>query len=53
MIKKFIGVIITLAVLAVIVFAVLGAGTYRSMLPEGWFESGVELSSPAQEDVVE
>lgn len=53
MIKKFIGVIITLAVLAVIVFAVLGAGTYRSMLPEGWLESGVELSSPAQVEVVE
>lgn len=53
MIKKFIGVIVTLAVLAVIVFAVLGAGTYSSMLPEGWLDGSVELSVPTQTDVVE
>ena len=53
MIKKFIGVIVTLAVLAVIVFAVLGAGSYRSMLPEGLLDGGVELSVPAQAADVE
>lgn len=53
MIKKFIGVIVTLAVLALLVFAVLGAGTYRSMLPEGLFDGSVELGVPAQTDVVE
>jgi hypothetical protein len=53
MIKKFIGVIVTLAVLALIVFVALGASSYSSMLPEGWLDRGVELSSPAQVEVVE
>lgn len=53
MIKKFIGVIVTLAVLALIVFVALGAGSYSSMLPEGWLDGRVELSAPAQADNVE
>ena len=53
MIKKFIGVIVTLAVLALIVFVALGAGSYSSMLPEGWLDGGVELSTSAQIDNVE
>lgn len=36
MIKKIIGRIFTLCVLVVIVFTVLGYGSYRSLLPEGW-----------------
>ena len=46
MIKKLIGVIVTLGVLALIAFVALGAGSYDSMLPEGWLNGGVELSVP-------
>ena len=38
MIKKIIGIILSLAVLAIMVFAVLGAGTYKSMLPEDFLD---------------
>ena len=48
MIKKFIGVIVTLAVLALIVFVALGAGSYSSILPEGLFDRGVEISVPIE-----
>ena len=37
MVKKFVGYIFTIAVIAVIVFTVLGTGTYKSMLPEDLF----------------
>ena len=45
MIKKFVGVLFTLAVLALIVFVLLGWGSYRSMLPEGLFAT--ETAQPA------
>ena len=48
MIKKIIGVIVTLAVLALIAFVALGAGSYRSMLPEGLFERDAEVSVPIE-----
>ena len=37
MVKKFIGYIFTMAVIAVIVFTVLSAGEYKTMLPEDLF----------------
>lgn len=39
MVKKIVGYIFALAVIAVIVYTVLGAGTYKSMLPEDLFSS--------------
>lgn len=48
MIKKIIGIILSLAVLAIMVFAVLGAGSYKSMLPEGLL-----TERPAVEQTVE
>lgn len=34
MIKKIIGIVALLAILALIVYTAIGAGTYKSMLPE-------------------
>lgn len=58
MIKKIIGIILSLAVVAVMVFALLGAGTYRSMLPDDLFsaesaEAFVESAAESAEPVVE
>ena len=58
MIKKIIGIILSLAVVAVMVFALLGAGTYRSMLPNDLFsaesaEAVVESAAESAEPVVE
>ena len=58
MIKKIIGIILSLAVVAVMVFALLGAGTYRSMLPDDLFsaesaETVVESAAESVEPVVE
>lgn len=58
MIKKIIGIILSLAVVAVMVFALLGAGTYRSMLPDDLFsaesaEAVVESATESAEPVVE
>ena len=39
MIKRVIGIVASLAILALIVFTVLGAGSYKSMLPETLFSS--------------
>ena len=39
MVKKIVGYIFALVVIAVIVYTVLGAGTYKSMLPEDLFSS--------------
>lgn len=50
MIKKIIGIILSLAVLAIMVFAVLGAGTYKSMLPEG-FLKGLTTEQTAQSNM--
>ena len=37
MIKKIIGIVAVLAILALIVFTAVGVGTYKSMLPEDLF----------------
>ena len=58
MIKKIIGIILSLAVVAVMVFALLGAGTYQSMLPDDLFsaesaDTVVESAAESAEPVVE
>ena len=45
MIKKIIGIVASLAILALIVFTALGAGTYKSMLPEGLFSRSTAVES--------
>lgn len=42
MIKKIIGVIATIAILALVVMTAIGAGSYKSMLPEDLFSGNVE-----------
>ena len=37
MIKKIIGILAVVAILALIVYTALGVGTYKSMLPEDMF----------------
>ena len=37
MVKKLLGYIVAIAVIAIIVFTVMGAGSYTSMLPENLF----------------
>ena len=37
MIKKIIGILATIAILALIVMTAIGAGSYKSMLPEDLF----------------
>lgn len=37
MIKKIIGIVALLAILVLIVYTAIGAGTYKSMLPEDLF----------------
>ena len=46
MIKKSIGILATIAILALIVMTAIGAGSYKSMLPE-------DLFSRSEEDAVE
>ena len=60
MIKRVIGIIASLAILALIVFTVLGAGSYKSMLPETLFSSDKaveavveEVAEEVQDDVTE
>lgn len=45
MIKKIVGVILSLAALAIMIFALLGVGTYRSMLPENMFAGDVAVDA--------
>ena len=53
MIKKIIGIICTLAILAVIVFALMGTGTYRTMLPDSVYQAiGLSPQGAAVESVV-
>ena len=53
MLKKIIGVICTLAILAVIVFALMGAGTYSTMLPDSLYQAiGLSPRGEAIESVV-
>lgn len=44
MIQRIVGIMASLAIVAVIVFTILGSGSYKSMLPE-------ELFQPKAEDV--
>ena len=56
MIKKIIGTLFAVAVISLIVFTALGAGSYESMLPEGTFsfmQRGEAQQSAAVEEVVE
>ena len=56
MIKRVIGIVASLAILALIVFTVLGAGSYKSMLPETLFSSDKAVEAVAedvQDDVTE
>ena len=46
MIKKILGVLCSLGIVALIVFVALEAGSYRSMLPAEWFSW--ELSQPVE-----
>jgi hypothetical protein len=56
MIKKIIGILATIAILALIVMTAIGAGSYKSMLPEDLFsrtvEDAVEQAEPSA-DVAE
>lgn len=49
MIKRVIGIVASLAILALIVFTVLGAGSYKSMLPETLFSSDKAVEAVAEE----
>ena len=54
MIKRIIGILATLAILALVVFTALGSGSYKSMLPEDLFlRSTVESADIVAEEVVE
>ena len=53
MVKKFIGYIFAMAVIAVIVFTVLSAGNYESMLPEDLFFKPVPVEEVAPETEAE
>lgn len=52
MIKRIIGGLFAVAVIVVIAFAAIGAGSYKSMLPEDLFqreaEPAVEVVEPAE-----
>ena len=49
MVKKLLGYIVAIAVIAIIVFTVMGAGSYTSMLPENLFS--VKKTTPTLIDV--
>ena len=57
MIKRIIGGLFAVAVIVVIAFAAIGAGTYKSMLPEDLFqrkaEPAVEVVEPVAEESAE
>ena len=57
MIKRIIGGLFAVAVIAVITFTAIGAGSYKSMLPEDLFqgeaEPAVEVVEPVAEEPVE
>lgn len=52
MIKKIIGIVALLAILALIVYTAIGAGTYKSMLPEDMFTK-TEVTASEVIDVME
>ena len=53
MIKRIIGGLFAVAVIAVITFTAIGAGTYKSMLPEDLFQREVEPAAEVVEPVAE
>lgn len=53
MIKRIIGGLFAVAVIAVIVFTAIGAGTYKSMLPEDLFQREAEPAAEVVEPVAE
>ena len=57
MIKRIIGGLFAVAVIVVIAFTAIGAGTYKSMLPEDLFqreaEPAVEVEEPVAEEPAE
>ena len=52
MIKKIIGLLFAVGVVAIIVMTVLGAGSYKSLLPKDLFAPAV-LTAASVEEVVE
>ena len=53
MIKKIIGIVAVLAILALIVYTAIGAGTYKSMLPEDLFTKTEVVASSEVIDTME
>ena len=53
MIKKFVGALFTFAVLALLVFVLLGMGSYSSLLPEGFFSTGQAVAAEQVESVTQ
>ena len=53
MIKRIIGGLFAVAVIAVIAFTAIGAGTYKSMLPEDLFQREAEPAAEVVEPVAE
>lgn len=51
MIKKIIGLLFAVGVVAIIVMTALGAGSYRSLLPEDLFASARQTTAPVEEVV--
>ena len=50
MIKKIIGIVAVLAILALVVFTAVGVGTYKSMLPEDMFTKSEFVASEIIEE---
>ena len=50
MIKKIIGIVAVLAILALVVFTAVGVGTYKSMLPEDMFTKSQVVASEIIEE---
>ena len=55
MIQRIVGIIASLAIVAVIVFTILGSGSYKSMLPEELLQPKVEVvtSTAVMQDITE
>ncbi|MDO5488026.1 MAG: hypothetical protein Q4F42_06055 [Rikenellaceae bacterium] len=51
MIKKIIGLLFAVGVVAIIVMTALGAGSYRSLLPEDLFSPAAQTTAPVEEVV--
>lgn len=51
MIKKIIGLLFAVGVVAIIVMTALGAGSYKSLLPEDLFAPAAQTTAPVEEVV--